>query len=48
MTVFSDSGSVKSLEMRQQQRRANLQHFYIFRHGPIIIYLDYQLGEPTI
>ena len=49
LTMFSYSGRVKSPEWRWQQRRADLRHFEIFRHGPIIIFiLDYQLGEPTI
>ena len=39
---------MKSPEWRWQRRRADLRHFEIFRHGPIIIILDYQLGEPTI
>ena len=38
MTVFSYSGRVKSPEWRWQRRRADLRHFEIFRHGPIIIY----------
>ena len=38
LTVFSYSGRVKSPEWRWQQRRADLRHFEIFRHGPIIIY----------
>ena len=48
--MFSYSGRVKSPEWRRQLRRADLRHFEIFRHGPILIYiiLDYQLGEPTI
>ena len=37
MTVFSYSGRVKSPEWRCQRRRAELRHFEIFRHGPIII-----------
>ena len=37
MTVFSYSGRVKSPEWRWQRRRADLRHFEIFRHGPIII-----------
>ena len=36
--MFSYSGRVKSPEWRWQQRRADLWHFEIFRHGPIIIY----------
>ena len=38
LTVFSYSGRVKSPEWRWQWRRADLRHFEIFRHGPIIIY----------
>ena len=38
LTVFSYSGRVKSPEWRWQRRRADLRHFEIFRHGPIIIY----------
>ena len=38
MTVFSYSGRVKSPKWRWQWRRANLRHFEIFRHGPVIIY----------
>ena len=37
LTVFSYSGRVKSPERRWQRRRADLRHFEIFRHGPIII-----------
>ena len=37
-TMFSYSGRVKSPEWRWQRRRADLRHFEIFRHGPIIIY----------
>ena len=37
LTVFSYSGRVKSPEWRRQLRRADLRHFEIFRHGPIII-----------
>ena len=44
MTVFSYSGRVKSLEWRWQRRRANLRHFEIFRHGPIIIYTRLPAG----
>ena len=46
LTVFSYYGRVKSPEWRWQRRRADLRHFEIFRHGPII--LDYELGEPAI
>ena len=42
LTVFSYSGRVKSPEWRRQLRRADLQQFYIFRHGPIIIYTRLQ------
>ena len=38
LTVFSYSRRVKSPEWRRQLRRADLRQFYIFRHGPIIIY----------
>ena len=37
LTVFSYSGRVKSPEWRWQWRRADLWHFEIFRHEPIII-----------
>ena len=38
------SYSVKSPEWRWQWRRADLQHFEIFRHGPIIIYTRLPAG----
>ena len=38
LTVFSYSERVKSPEWRWQRRRADLRHFEIFRHEPIIIY----------
>ena len=38
LTVFSYSRRVKSPKWRWQWRRANLRHFEIFRHGPVIIY----------
>ena len=41
LTVFSYSGRVKSSEWRWQRRRADLRHFEIFRHRPIIIYTKY-------
>ena len=44
LTVFSYSGRVKSPEWRWQQRRADLRHFEIFRHGPIIIYTRLPAG----
>ena len=44
LTVFSYSGRVKSPEWRCQQRRADLRHFEIFRHGPIIIYTRLPAG----
>ena len=44
MTVFSYSGRVKSPECRWQRRRANLRHFEIFRHGPVIIYTRLPAG----
>ena len=37
-------GRVKSPEWRWQRRRANLWHFEIFRHGPIIIYTRLPAG----
>ena len=44
MAVFSYSGRVKSPEWRRQRRRADLRHFEIFRHGPIIIYTRLPAG----
>ena len=44
LTVFSYSGRVKSPEWRWQRRRADLWHFEIFRHGPIIIYTRLPAG----
>ena len=44
LTVFSYSGRVKSPEWRWQRRRADLRHFEIFRHGPIIIYTSLPAG----
>ena len=44
LTVFSYSGRVKSPEWRWQRRRADLRHFEIFRHGPIIIYTRLPAG----
>ena len=44
LTVFSSSGGVKSPEWRWQRRRADLRHFEIFRHGPIIIYTRLPAG----
>ena len=44
MTVFSYPGGVKSPEWRRQWRRADLRHFEIFRHGPIIIYTRLPAG----
>ena len=38
LTVFSYPGRVKSPEWRRQLRRADLQQFQIFGHGPVIIY----------
>ena len=35
---------MKSLEWRWQRRRADLRHFGIFRHGPIIIYTRLSAG----
>ena len=42
--MFSYSGRVKSPERRWQWRRADLRHFEIFRHGPIIIYTRLPAG----
>ena len=42
--MFSYSGRVKSPEWRWQRRRADLWHFEIFRHGPIIIYTRLPAG----
>ena len=39
MTVFSYSEKVKSPKWRWHRRRADLRHFEIFRHEPIIIYI---------
>ena len=44
LTVFSYSGRVKSPEWRWQRRRADLRHFEIFRHEPIIIYTRLPAG----
>ena len=44
LTVFSYSGRVKSPEWRRQRRRADLRHFEIFRHRPIIIYTRLPAG----
>ena len=44
LTVFSYSGRVKSREWKWQRRRADLRHFEIFRHGPIIIYTRLPAG----
>ena len=44
LTVFSYSGRVKSPEWRRQRTRADLRQFYIFRHGPIIIYTRLPAG----
>ena len=44
LTVFSYSGRVKSPEWRWQRRRADLRHFEVFRHGPIIIYTRLPAG----
>ena len=44
LTMFSYSGRVKSPEWRWQRRRADLRHFEIFRHGPIIIYTRLPTG----
>ena len=42
--MFSYSGRVKSPGWRWQRRRADLRHFEIFRHGPIIIYTRLPAG----
>ena len=42
--MFSYSGRVKSPEWRRQLRRADLRHFEIFRHGPVIIYTRLPAG----
>ena len=45
LTVFSYSGrAVKSPEWRRQLRGADLRHFQIFRHEPIIIYTRLPAG----
>ena len=44
LTVFAYSERVKSPEWRWQRRRADLRHFEIFRHGPIIIYTRLPAG----
>ena len=44
MIVFSYSGRVKSPEWRWPRRRADLRHFEIFRHGPVIIYTRLPAG----
>ena len=44
LTAFSYSGRVKSPEWKWQRRRADLRHFEIFRHGPIIIYTRLPAG----
>ena len=44
LTLFSYSRRVKSPEWRWQRRRADLRHFEIFRHGPIIIYTRLPAG----
>ena len=42
--MFSYSGRVKSPEWRRQRRRADLRHFEIFKHGPVIIYTRLPAG----
>ena len=42
--MFSYCRRVKSPEWRWQWRRADLRHFEIFRHGPIIIYTRLPAG----
>ena len=44
LTVFSYSGRVKSPEWRRRLRTAVLRQFYIFRHGPIIVYTRLPAG----
>ena len=44
LIVFSYSGRVKSLEWRWHRRRADLRHFEILRHGPIIIHTRLPAG----
>ena len=44
MTVFAYFGRVRSPEWRRQRRRADLRQFYIFRHGPVIIYTRLPAG----
>ena len=44
LTAFSYTGRVKSPEWRWQLRRADLRQYYIFRHGPIIIYTRLSTG----
>ena len=44
LTVFSYSGRVKSPEWMWRRRGADLHHFEIFRHGPIIIYTRLPAG----
>ena len=44
LPVFSYSGGVKSSERRWPRRRADLRHFEIFRHGPIIFYTKLPAG----
>ena len=45
LTLFSYSGRVKSPEWRPAaERRADLRHFEIFRHGPIMIYTRLPAG----
>ena len=44
LTVFSYSGRVKSPEWRWQRRKADLRHFEICRHRPIIIYTRLPAG----
>ena len=44
LTVFSYSGRVESPKWRRHRRRADLQQFWIFRDGPIIIYTRLPAG----
>ena len=44
LPVFSYSGRMKSPEWRRQRIRADVRQFWIFRHGPIIIYTRLPAG----
>ena len=45
LTMFTYSGRAKSPEWWRQRRRADLRHFEIFRHGPIIICTSLPAGN---